>query len=888
MNANDNYEILSILGDGMFGNVKLAQDKKTKEKVAIKVLEKKKIKDDEDKYHVKIEIEILKKISHLNVIKTKKILEDSENIYIIMEYCEKGELFDRIVEEIYLANDEAACYFYQLINGLDYIHQKGIVHRDLKLENILLNKNNIVKIIDFGLSNFYDSNKLLSTPCGSPSYASPDILSGEKYDGIMIDIWSTGIILYAMLCGHLPFDDENNENLYQKILDCKFDIPQHLEEDSVDLLKKILVKESKKRITIKEIKNHRFYIKGKKEFFTRHPNIIKIFKNRLKNVNQNNRNKEISIIKNSNNTDINQKLKIEGNTKNYTQLNSSLNNTIKLNENNNITENGYKNNNINNIFQEELMKNLLKRKIKINCDSLLINSINLNINNDINQKSQKYRDSTYNKNPLVKSDYIKDIKSDILRGVDSVNHRKITPIYKYNKIFDINNNNNNMNISNLNENKRIFVNRSIQVNNNFNNNSQNIEIKIQKVPFKNNQNNINKKEIEKKKLFMPIRNIKSFTEKIEYDNPESEILSLTPRHEIKNSNITNKINNNVNHRLKISDSEIINQQRKNILNNGINPKKYYRKIVNTDGNLNLKKYNMKYHDKIKTIKNDNHNYTLSNNLTDSMNKKTSDKVKIKKNSDYSKNVFKSNNSCQINYKNNINIRKRLNSSNELSTFLSNNNIMYTRIFNDDKNKKEINNNNIIYNYNKQNISEKVELKSFRNKNKLNYILIENNDENNIINFNNNVQLKSLNGMKNEMFSSQIINFSKTKESKKFNKINHYINLTGKKYSSNNNKTNDIKLNPKQYNKNNINNNNIKSISRNNNRQNYKQHIKMNVKNHTNLDLKNTNKSLERKKYNPKFKDNNINSYLLYLINNMSKSLNELNINFNNDITSGNY
>ena len=308
------------------------------------------------------------------------------------------------------------------------------------MENILLNKNNIVKIIDFGLSNFYDSNKLLSTPCGSPSYASPDILSGEKYDGIMIDIWSTGIILYAMLCGHLPFDDENNENLYRKILDCKFDIPQHLEEDSVDLLKKILVKEPKKRITIKEIKNHRFYIKGKKEFFRRHPNIIKIFKNRLKNVNQNNRNKEISIIKNSNNTDINQKLKIEGNTKNYTQLNNSLNNTIKLNENNNITENGYKNNNINNIFQQELMKNLLKRKIKINCDSLLINSINLNINNDINQKSQKYRDSTYNKNPLVKSDYIKDIKSDILRGVDSVNHRKITPIYKYNKIFDINNN----------------------------------------------------------------------------------------------------------------------------------------------------------------------------------------------------------------------------------------------------------------------------------------------------------------------------------------------------------------------------------------------------------------------------------------------------------------
>ena len=297
MKGLDNYEILSILGKGTFGIVKLAQDKTTKEKVAIKVLEKEKINDEEDKLRVKTEIEILSRMAHINVINAKKILKDSENIYIIMEYCEKGELFDHIIEEISLSNDEAAYYFYQLINGLEYIHHKGIVHRDLKLENLLLSKNNILKIIDFGLSNYYDKNKLLSTPCGSPCYASPELLSGEKYDGIMIDIWSTGIILYAMLCGYLPFDEDNIDILYQNILDCELEIPDYLEEDSVDLIKKILVINPANRIDIKGIKNHKFYIKGKEEFFRKHPNKIKIININLKNAHQNVNNHILRIIK---------------------------------------------------------------------------------------------------------------------------------------------------------------------------------------------------------------------------------------------------------------------------------------------------------------------------------------------------------------------------------------------------------------------------------------------------------------------------------------------------------------------------------------------------------------------------------------------------------------
>ena len=279
------YSIKKIIGKGTFSIVKLGFDRETGEKVAIKILEKKKILNKSDAERVDREINILKEINHLNLIKIIKIKEDADNYYMIMEFCENGELFNQIVKKRRLDENESAYYYFQLINGLEYIHSKNIVHRDLKPENLLINKKNILKIIDFGLSNYYKDNNFLSTPCGSPCYASPEMIAGKKYDGNLIDVWSSGIILFAMLCGYLPFDGLTNEILFKKILRCKIEYPKFLSNIAIDLLKKILVNEPNNRITISEIKKHPFYLKGREEFKKIHPSIFEKIERNFKHKN---------------------------------------------------------------------------------------------------------------------------------------------------------------------------------------------------------------------------------------------------------------------------------------------------------------------------------------------------------------------------------------------------------------------------------------------------------------------------------------------------------------------------------------------------------------------------------------------------------------------------
>ena len=165
------------------------------------------------------EIHILKLIRHPNIIQLYEIIESPKYLFLVMEFLCEGELFDYIVKKKRMDEDEACKVFDQIVSGIEYCHKLKIVHRDLKLENILIDYDQTIRIVDFGLSNTYKSGEKLKTACGSPCYAAPEMIDGkEPYEPIMVDVWSAGIILYAMVCGFLPFEDPDTRKLYQKIL----------------------------------------------------------------------------------------------------------------------------------------------------------------------------------------------------------------------------------------------------------------------------------------------------------------------------------------------------------------------------------------------------------------------------------------------------------------------------------------------------------------------------------------------------------------------------------------------------------------------------------------------------------------------------------------------
>ena len=250
------YTLGDKLGEGTFGVVYLGTHILTKERVAIKIIEKRKLRNEKDKKRLEREISILKKLHHINIINLYTTIETKNQIYIIQEYASGKELFNYIIQKKKLSEKESLKYFQQIISGIEYIHKLRICHRDLKPENIILTLNNEIKLIDFGLSNFYNKNQLLKTSCGSPLYAAPEMLKGKKYSGLKIDIWSCGIILYMMVTGNLPFNDNNEMSLYKQIINGKYFIPSFVSKKCSDLIKKMLVTNPVKRINLNEIKEH--------------------------------------------------------------------------------------------------------------------------------------------------------------------------------------------------------------------------------------------------------------------------------------------------------------------------------------------------------------------------------------------------------------------------------------------------------------------------------------------------------------------------------------------------------------------------------------------------------------------------------------------------------
>ncbi|XP_068219010.1 maternal embryonic leucine zipper kinase-like [Palaemon carinicauda] len=256
------YELHETIGSGGFAKVKLATHVLTGEKVAIKIMDKKQLGDDLPRIY--LEIEAMKQLTHQHICKLYQVLETDMKIFMILEYCPGGELFDYIVEKDRLQEDEARLFFRQITSAVAYIHNMGYAHRDLKPENLLLDDDQNLKLIDFGLcaNPAGGMDQHLATCCGSPAYAAPELVSGRQYLGSEADIWSMGVLLYALLCGFLPFDDENLGALYRKIQAGIYEKPEWLSSGSRNLLSLMLQVDPKRRILVTDLLNHPWIMQG--------------------------------------------------------------------------------------------------------------------------------------------------------------------------------------------------------------------------------------------------------------------------------------------------------------------------------------------------------------------------------------------------------------------------------------------------------------------------------------------------------------------------------------------------------------------------------------------------------------------------------------------------
>ena len=567
----DIYSISDTLGKGTFGKVKLAYStiRNPHKKYACKILEKLNMKEKDDKKRCQREMSILLQMNHRNVIKTTEIISDSSRYYIIMEFCQKGELFNHIVEQQNFNEEKSAFYYYQLISGVDYIHSKNICHRDLKPENLLINDKNELKIIDFGLSNFFlGEDKLLKTPCGSPCYASPEMILGKDYNGFCIDVWSSGIILFAMLCGYLPFEegegDINNELLFRNIVQCKVDYPEeYIGPIAKDLLEKIIVREPKERITIKQIKKHPFFLLGK-EVYSK----IVGFEN---NISYNNY--YYGTFR-------------RFNTMNFNDIDSNLD---------------YK---YNNIINNKENKN--NNYINVNKKKKIYNSLHIDYLKDSNNYNDIYMKTNYDRN-IYRNNYLNLLENDIIAykflnsSINNDNNNDISIKHNFNSKEKNAKENNNNNSHSVNNNKKISNNKYINNyftgrNNDYiynHKNSRTLDIKF-------NANDIKNILDDKTKIQKNSKTIKDSQPKLGYQ--QYNLFTLNNREsnffnnylEKNYNNISNYNNeNDINMKYMKTDINFTNNKFRNTnsktYRNYINQKKYDEssKYINTNTNKNM-------------------------------------------------------------------------------------------------------------------------------------------------------------------------------------------------------------------------------------------------------------------------------------------------------------
>ncbi|GAU88561.1 hypothetical protein RvY_01242 [Ramazzottius varieornatus] len=249
------YDIAKTLGKGNYAVVKLAKHRITKTEVAIKIIDKSRL-DDANLQKIYREVQIMKQLDHPNIIKLYQVMETKNMLYLVCEYASKGEIFDHIATYGRIPENAARRIFWQILAAVEYCHQKNIVHRDLKAENLLLDANMNIKLADFGFSNYFSPGKQLSTWCGSPPYAAPEVFQGRKYSGPQTDIWSLGVVLYVLTTGSLPFDASTLQSLRDRVLSGRFRIPFFMTSDCEHLIRHMLVLDPSRRFTIEQIKQH--------------------------------------------------------------------------------------------------------------------------------------------------------------------------------------------------------------------------------------------------------------------------------------------------------------------------------------------------------------------------------------------------------------------------------------------------------------------------------------------------------------------------------------------------------------------------------------------------------------------------------------------------------
>ncbi|XP_022083204.1 MAP/microtubule affinity-regulating kinase 3-like isoform X3 [Acanthaster planci] len=255
------YRLIKTIGKGNFAKVKLAKHIPTGKEVAIKIIDKTQL-NPSSLQKVYREVRIMKLVDHPNIVKLFEVIETEKTLYLVMEFASGGEVFDYLVAHGRMKEKEARAKFRQIVSAVQYCHQKRVVHRDLKAENLLLDKDLNIKIADFGFSNEFTLGSKLDTFCGSPPYAAPELFQGKKYDGPEVDVWSLGVILYTLVSGSLPFDGQNLKELRERVLRGKYRIPFYMSTDCENLLKRFLMLNPAKRANLETIMKDKWMNSG--------------------------------------------------------------------------------------------------------------------------------------------------------------------------------------------------------------------------------------------------------------------------------------------------------------------------------------------------------------------------------------------------------------------------------------------------------------------------------------------------------------------------------------------------------------------------------------------------------------------------------------------------